>query len=604
LDGELHDAVGSAFSRFLRGGIARSKVAAIIPVRTNTTDLVEPRQMPAAISNRRWYTRWLTVGLCAAAIGASTPAWAADKSWNSGGFGNWSQDAKWTPAGTPGAADAARLGDLPAASGASVFLDAAAEVASLAVSSGVNLNTNGQTLKVNGDVTSSSIASLEVMNSPQAIDFEAGNVTVNANSGFYLGGATAKIHGQLNLTSSDSRLQGSGEIQFTSAGKTFNNNAFDWTVSTPLKLVQQNGGQFDLDGAGLGSTELYLRNGATLTFQGGSLSDPVDAIVVLESGTTLAMNLDSPWTHQFGYMPIVNNQNVAAPAKIAGADFTLSSTWLNVQANSKLEINANLKTAGGTEIWVDATGRLDVLKDAVLGNGTMISTGRVVFHGDTQVGSGGISNFGTLENASTGTMRLNNGANQEQASFENHGMFEVGNSPGMATVEDFTNEADGTWLVEIGGYAAGTQHDLLVVADDAMLGGTLNVALVDLGGGVFQPLVGDEFTILTAGDSLSGAFLADPVSYAAGKIFHWTVLTDADAVTLRLAAITVPEPATYVLAGLGALALAAARRQSSRTRKAGSFRRGINACDGACTGLVAYRAGLVTDIAAHASCPT
>jgi len=132
----------------------------------------------------------------------------------------------------------------------------------------------------------------------------------------------------------------------------------------------------------------------------------------------------------------------------------------------------------------------------------------------------------------------------------------------MATVEDFTNEADGTWLVEIGGYAAGTEHDLLIVADDAMLGGTLNVALVDLGGGVFQPLVGDEFTILTAGDSLSGAFLADPVSYAAGKIFHWSVLTDGNAVTLQLAAITVPEPATYVLAALGALALVAVRRRN------------------------------------------
>jgi len=517
--------------------------------------------MPTANANRRWCLRLLAMGLFAASIAASTPAWSADKSWNSGCFGTWSQDAKWTPAGTPGSADAARLGDLPAANNASVFLDGSTEVGSVAVSNGVGLYTNNHPLKVNGDVTLGN-GYINLANSPQAIDFEAGNVTVNAFGFFELEGATAKIHGQLNLSTADSHLQGGGEIQFTGAGKTFNNNAFDWTVSTPLKLVQQNGGQFDLDGAGLGSTELYLRNGATLTFQGGSLSDPVDAIIAMENGTTLAMNLDSPWMHQFGYMPIVNNQNVAAPAKIAGADVTLSSTWLNVQANSKLEIDANLTTAGGTEIWVDATGRLDVLKDAVLGDGTMITTGRVVFHGDTQVGDGGVYSLGTLENAASGTMRLNNGANQEQASFENHGLFEVGNSPGMATVEDFTNEADGTWLVEIGGYAAGTEHDLLIVADDAMLGGTLNVALVDLGGGVFQPLVGDEFTILTAGDSLSGAFLADPVSYAAGKIFHWSVLTDGNAVTLQLAAITVPEPATYVLAALGALALVAVRRRN------------------------------------------
>jgi hypothetical protein len=55
--------------------------------------------------------------------------------------------------------------------------------------------------------------------------------------------------------------------------------------------------------------------------------------------------------------------------------------------------------------------------------------------------------------------------------------------------------------IELGGLAADSEHDQLIVAGTATLGGTLNLDLV----GEFAPSLGNHFTILTA-DSRSGMF--------------------------------------------------------------------------------------------------
>ncbi|MBA3481148.1 MAG: PEP-CTERM sorting domain-containing protein [Pirellulales bacterium] len=120
--------------------------------------------------------------------------------------------------------------------------------------------------------------------------------------------------------------------------------------------------------------------------------------------------------------------------------------------------------------------------------------------------------------------------------------------------------ASGTWSVEIGGHVAGAEHDLLVVSGGAaVLDGAIEVDLIDAGGGLFLPQLGDEFTVLTALGGASGAFLNDPISSAAGMQFHWTVLYHPNDVTLVLTDVTVPEPATLGLLIVGAIAIALGR---------------------------------------------
>ena len=81
------------------------------------------------------------------------------------------------------------------------------------------------------------------------------------------------------------------------------------------------------------------------------------------------------------------------------------------------------------------------------------------------------------------------------------GTVSPGNGIGTLSIEGrFANAEDSTVAIELGGLAAGTQYDQLLIDGPAALDGTLNVSLLG-----FTPFAGDTFTILTA-DSVSGQF--------------------------------------------------------------------------------------------------
>ena len=136
----------------------------------------------------------------------------------------------------------------------------------------------------------------------------------------------------------------------------------------------------------------------------------------------------------------------------------------------------------------------------------------------------------------------------------------------MAAVDEFENTADGTWLVEIGGYLAGNEHDLLLVTGgNAILDGQIEVDLIDAGAGLFLPEIGDEFSMLTSLAPVLGAFANDPVSFANGQTFHWDVVHNPNDVTLVLEQITgvVPEPTTLLLSVAGVVCIALQRSRAS-----------------------------------------
>ncbi len=177
-----------------------------------------------------------------------------------------------------------------------------------------------------------------------------------------------------------------------------------------------------------------------------------------------------------------------------------------------------------------------------------IATGAVLrMEGNTLV-EGGVefSGDGTLLNAELGVMRFNDEVALNDVGFENQGHFEIGAQFGVVSVDRFVNS--GTWRVDIGGFLAGAQHDLLLVGGDTQLGGFLDVQLFDAFDSNFLPAIGDEFTILYAAGDLVGEFLDDPISNYAGQQFHWSVLYHPHDVTLRLDSISsIPEPTFGIL---------------------------------------------------------
>ncbi len=386
-------------------------------------------------------------------------------------------------------------------------------------------------------------------------------------------GVTTLNGGQFGL-SADAQLDFDGETivrggQFTTFSNLSNdgsvnfNGETEWNGMVTINGVARqvgnagvtgpttiNAGVFDMDGNG-GSTwnvnSVAMINAAHID---SSISDTFDGTIDVGSGflPRLTINLDdshAQWT-MAGEMSL---------SGVPGASF-----FTNRLAGSHMRLNGDLNLNRLAGIAADAT----------FANGSTLNfahaTTALRMNGTTRVEAGAVfTGPGTLRNGPTGQMTLASGVSLGQVGLVNENLLAVGDSAGIATVDRFENLADGVWNVELGGYLAGAEFDLLVVGGGAaLLDGMIEVELIDSGGGLFLPMIGDEFTILTALSGVTGEFIHDPVSMAAGLTFHWSVLYNPNDVTLRLTDVTVPEPSAWGLAMLGTLAW-----MSRRARAAG-----------------------------------
>jgi hypothetical protein len=116
--------------------------------------------------------------------------------------------------------------------------------------------------------------------------------------------------------------------------------------------------------------------------------------------------------------------------------------------------------------------------------------------------------------------------------------LEVGDVTGIADVAAFVATPGSRLNVEIGGYLTGDEYDVLLVGNgDAVLAGTLSVKLIDTGDGLFEPQIGDEFTVLSAVGAVIGQFENTPISIANGSGYIWDVVYNPHDITLRLSDI-------------------------------------------------------------------
>jgi hypothetical protein len=111
------------------------------------------------------------------------------------------------------------------------------------------------------------------------------------------------------------------------------------------------------------------------------------------------------------------------------------------------------------------------------------------------------------------------------------GRIEPGDPIGRLSIDgDLAQQDEGTLAIDLGGTVALTQYDRIDVSRFAFLDGILEVSLVDSGGGLFTPAVGNTFTILTATEGVRGTF--DELHLPAG--FTWDVLYGPNSVTLSV----------------------------------------------------------------------
>jgi hypothetical protein len=133
------------------------------------------------------------------------------------------------------------------------------------------------------------------------------------------------------------------------------------------------------------------------------------------------------------------------------------------------------------------------------------------------------------------------------------GELDPGQSPGELSIEgDVTLGNSATLNIELGGYNAGVNYDVLSILGKATLDGNINFAAID----GFEPQVGDTFDIINY-QAVEGAF--DSVVSSLGV---FTLNYGATGVSATFTA-AVPEPGTLAGLGLGALGLLIRRRRQA-----------------------------------------
>lgn len=348
-------------------------------------------------------------------------------------------------------------------------------------------------------------------------------------------GATTVSGGTFNTPSN---LSADGAVRFDgptawNGDVTVNGIAMQFGDATVNGITSVDAEVLDMDGGG--NTVWNVNHNATINTQSvdSSIINAFDGTLNVAGGFVgkLTINLTGAfdeWT-MAGEMNLAGSNLAAFPLeRVAGSPMRVTGD-VNVEYRVRIAADANFAN-GSTITFENESDQLQM-------SGETLVTAGAAFAGG-----------GMLANAPTGEMTLANGASLGSVSLANRGLLQIGNSPGTATVEEFENLPDGTWLVEIGGHLPGTQHDRLLAGSGAQLGGSIEVALIDAGSGLFLPEVGDTFTILTSPGGVSGSFLNSPVSTAAGMQFHWSVLYHPNDVTLELVQITVPEPSTLFIA--------------------------------------------------------
>jgi len=465
--------------------------------------------------------------ILAATLCAHLSARAQDNSWTNTGDGFWQYGTNWS-AGAPSSAqyifitnagtktvtiDATTAGSFPSTMTVS-------NITLSSVGGGVNtlfLDNAGLATPLNvlNAFTMGTGAVVHVNNSALQVDGSLDVSGVNSynnriiitNGGQLVTGGTA-IGG----------LPGSGNhVLVTGPGSTwFNNGNLHVRNSSQGVVVTI------ADGARFVGTNVFIGQTAT-----------ADGNIVLVTGTgsswTNAGTLHVGSFHNLAQFVVSNNATAFSAHTLIGSATSPTNTLLVTGSSSRF-VSTNTITVGNGSV----ANRL-----VVAAGGTVQAPTVNVENGNSVSGSGAI--VGDVATAGT---------------------VAPGNSAGTLTIDGhLTMTGTASLDIELGGLVQGTDYDFLHVLTNATLDGALRLSFLN----GFQATItsNDVFTILTADDSLLGAF--DNVA-SGSRLETWDghgsfLVTYNDGNNLVLSNFSVPEPSTACLLALGGVFLRLWRRQ-------------------------------------------
>ena len=194
----------------------------------------------------------------------------------------------------------------------------------------------------------------------------------------------------------------------------------------------------------------------------------------------------------------------------AGRSVFASGFELEFQPGSTLSLadgaryrSTNGTHLGGAVMVTSGTASLEIGATTIFeSGGTVVLTGDLRLENPVTVVEAGVSfsGGGALNNTAGRTLRLSDGANVSVL-IENQGTLALGASAGQVQGLDFQQDVSGALEIELAGISLDS-FDRLALTGQALLGGALNVSLLD----GFNPTLGNSFTFLSAAGGITGAF--------------------------------------------------------------------------------------------------
>lgn len=285
-----------------------------------------------------------------------------------------------------------------------------------------------------------------------------------------------------------------------------------------------------------GSGALKVASGAVMNLNSvGTNNGLISGLLGILTNTVLNLLMDKP---------IIN----AGTINWNSGNLKIGANWQN-NAGSVLDIRTNNVLAQNTLLGVTFTNNGTLLKSS--GGTTTLTpalqnSGTIQFLAGTLDAQGGFTQSAGLTQFNGGTLKAQTmlvrggkvgGSGTLIGNLQNDGgAVAPGFSPGTITINgNYTQSASGVLDMEIGGLAAGTQYDQMVVNGSATLGGTLNI--VQYNG--FTPGAGTSFQLIKY-YSCSGAFAATNNVFATSGVYFATTKTPSYLVAQTYADTTIP----------------------------------------------------------------
>ena len=410
---------------------------------------------------------------------------------------------------------------------------------------------------------------------------------------------------------------GTGELHISNEGRVENTNGYvgDLMDSFGQATVSGAGSQWINNGylrvGSLGVGELYIQSGGMVSSESGAVGLANNAM-----GTVMIDGMNSNWT-------VAGELQVGAGAQgtiLVDNGGQLNSTMTSIGTTSNgiglVDLNgANSRWFESGELTVGDAGEGDLRirngaevqtefgflgrqngsngDTLVQGGNAILKVAQDLFVGGDRTMAGGsgylevgfdgtVQVAGELKVWDDGFVHLNGGTLQvkrltvdpENFSFtfgelnadevvgdliQRDGKVSIGDSPGLMEVIGSYEMIDGSIEFEIGSYQPIIDFDALDVLDEAILNGTIEIALI----GDFDPLLGDVFHLVTAG-SISGNPHFDFSRAQLSSGLGWDTSMFLSQGTIAVVAI--PEPASLLPLGIIGAVTLTRRHRTFRNR--------------------------------------